>query len=62
MTRAPVPQAALAGVLLAAGCLQDAQRPDHTAVFTGNQSTDFRAHVILYSANIVGFEMVAWVG
>lgn len=63
MTRATVGLAALTGVLLAAGCLQDAQPPDHTAVFTGRAgewvdlSHAFGPSTIYWPTDTAGFQL-----
>ena len=63
MTRANAAFAALTGALLAAGCQQDAQPPDHTAVFTGGAgewvelSHAFGPSTIYWPTDTAGFQL-----
>ncbi len=63
MTRTITTLATLTGTLLAAGCLQDAPPPDHTAVFTGGAgewvelSHAFGPSTIYWPTDTAGFQL-----
>ena len=63
MTRATTTFAAIAGPLLAAGCLRDAQPPDHAAVFAGGAgewvdlSHAFGPSTIYWPTDTAGFRL-----
>ena len=63
MTRATTALATLTGLLLAQGCLQDAQPPDHTDVFTGaagewiDLSHAFGPSTIYWPTDTAGFQL-----